>query len=97
MNYKNHLINLIDMMVGLSQAQKDVYVLMDIKQLEEKYELALKEKNEEMVQKGVLIYEVTIFNDYRNYIYYSIYVTSITFKVYSMAIRDIKLIKQLIN
>lgn len=49
MNYKNHLINLIDMMVGLSQAQKDVYVLMDIKQLEEKYELALKEKNEEMV------------------------------------------------
>lgn len=48
MSKKQHLIGLMDMMLGLTDAQKEVYIYMEIEDLEDKYTLALKEKNEEM-------------------------------------------------
>lgn len=48
MDRKEYLINLINMMVGLTDGQKSLMKDMDIDQLEEKYVLALQEKNDEM-------------------------------------------------
>lgn len=48
MDKRKHLITLIDLMIGLSNSQKQVMKDMSIEQLEEKYVLALQEKNDEM-------------------------------------------------
>lgn len=47
---KRDLISLIDMMIGLTDREKEDMQVMDIYDLEEKYKLLMKEKSEEQLE-----------------------------------------------
>lgn len=47
---KRDLICLIDMMIGLTDREKEAMESMDIYDLEEKYRLLMKEKSEEQLE-----------------------------------------------